>query len=388
MSAGNPFRWACGVMAVAVAAAIMVAAWAEDRAPAQIEKMEPVKSQHVKEVSAILNDLKVESPRKHKNMVVFPIRWGGKQAPGDWLTLDESLAAGQLKVLEKDQASVQEVRVENMSDKTVFLMSGEVIGGGQQTRVVRKDTVVEARQKVTVPVFCVEQHRWSGGKDFGRAKVQAPASMVDSVNRGAGQGEVWRQVERTAAPAGARSATESLEEKVNSAPVQRDLKDAREGLGKFSPPDTIGIAVADARTGRVVGLELFGRRDLFEKLQVKLVEGYTLDLVVNRGEDADKGDLKDVTEKDVEAFIKRAQEGESKYEDTPGSGRGIDLVSGTLKGKGVAVSENVIHLSTQDVRPVPVPAKPIVGDEPPAPTPRPPRVAPMPYPMPAPERDR
>ena len=129
--------------------------------------------------------------------------------------------------------------------------------------------------------------------------------------------------------------------------------------------------MADARTGRVVGLELFGRRDLFEKLQEKLVEGYTLDLVINRGEEADKGDLKDVSEKDVEAFIKRAQEGTSKYEDTPGSGRGLDLVSGTLKGKGVAVAENVIHISIQDVRPNPVPARPIVGDESPAPQPMP-----------------
>jgi hypothetical protein len=134
-------------------------------------------------------------------------------------------------------------------------------------------------------------------------------------------------------------------------------------LGRFSPSDTIGIAVADARTGKVVGLELFGRRDLFNALQDKLIEGYATDLVIAPcGRDKDKP--KEMTKEQAEAFIRRALDGTSKYEDTPGSGRGVDLVSGQLRGKGVVLGEHAIHLSIQDIRPDVTPARPIVGPRP------------------------
>jgi hypothetical protein len=67
----------------------------------------------------------------------------------------------------------------------------------------------------------------------------------------------------------------------------------------------------------------------------------------------------------VEAFIVRVLEGTSKYEDTPGSGRGIDLTSGTVRGKGVALGASAIHISIQDLQSPVTPAKPIV-DRPPA----------------------
>ena len=63
-------------------------------------------------------------------------------------------------------------------------------------------------------------------------------------------------------------------------------------------------------------------------------------------------------------FVRRALKGESKYEDTPGSGRGVDLVSGSMRGKGVALGEHAIHLSVQDQRPATTPARPIVNYNP------------------------
>lgn len=326
-----------------------------------VEKSGAVKGDQVAEVKSLLGSLAVDPPRIHKNMVVFPIRFSGKQAPGDWATLDEATAAGNLKVSEKEQASVPEVWMENAGDKIVLVLSGEMIKGGRQTRVSRKDTIIEPKGKVAVAVFCVEQHRWSGGKEFKGSGNMAPATIQDSIKRGAEQGEVWRGVQeknRSLSPA-APPPTGSLDEGMNSAPAKARKEAAHKDLGKFSPPDTIGIAVADARTGRVVGLELFGCRDLFEKLQEKLVEGYALDLVP-ADSDWKEADSKKVTEKDVEAFIAHVLEGSSKYEDTPGSGRGIDLTSGTIHGKGVALGTSIIHLSIQDLQPLPTPVKPIV----------------------------
>ncbi|MEA3367373.1 MAG: DUF6569 family protein, partial [Planctomycetota bacterium] len=139
--------------------------------------------------------------------------------------------------------------------------------------------------------------------------------------------------------------------------------------------------VADARTGKVIGLELFGRRDLFDGLQEKLVEGYAADLVLTVADwDPKRG--KGVAEKAIKAFIRRTLKGTSGYEDTPGSGRGIGITSGSLCGKGVALGGDAIHLSVQDTRPKTTPARPIVT--PPRPVPRPvPRPIPRPVPEPA-----
>jgi hypothetical protein len=102
------------------------------------------------------------------------------------------------------------------------------------------------------------------------------------------------------------------------------------------------------------------------------------------------GDARKVTEKDVQAFIGNVLEGTSKYEETPGGGRGIDLVSGTIRGKGVSEGDSIIHLSIQDVPPVVTPVRPIVTPPIMRPQPRPepmppiinpprPPIRPMPY---------
>ncbi|MHC4982139.1 MAG: ARPP-1 family domain-containing protein [Planctomycetota bacterium] len=343
----------------AVVLAVVLTALLANQVAAESEAIK--RGDHVPEVLKLLAGIEIDKPRTHKNMIVFPIRWAGKQAPGDWEALDEAMAAEHLVITEKDQASVPEVHVENTGVKTVFLMNGEIVKGGKQTRVIKKDTVIEAKQKVTVPVFCVERRRWKGAKGFDHSLNFAPPNIRDAINRDADQSAVWEEVRRTNKAVGAESGTESLDEALDSEKVKEAHEEAHDALGEFSPPDTVGIAVADARTGRVVGVEIFGRRDLFEALQNKLIEGYTTDLVVAAGK-WDEQDAKEVTKDDVKDFIALALKGSSKYEDTPGSGKGIDLVSGTLRGKGVALGEHAIHLSIQDVRPAPTPARPVVDD--------------------------
>ncbi len=353
---------AAGTLAAVVGASYIEEAEGEktSRRPApDVEPVPPAKGSHVPEVATLLEDLAVDAPRTHKNMLVFPLRFGGKQAPGDWATMDQAAAAGHLTITEKDDAAVPEVLMENTGDRTVFLMSGEIVRGGKQTRIVKKDTVIEARQRVAVAVFCVERSRWAGGKDFEGSANLAPARLRDRINRGAAQGEVWTDVRKAARSIGTASPTESLEEVLNADKVQQEHDAAHKSLGKFSPPETVGIAVADMRTGRVVGLELFGCRALFKHLQAKLIEGYTTDLVVIGAGEAPAAKER-VSTKDVAAFIRRALAGTSRYEDTPGSGRGLDLESGALRGKGVALGRHAIHLSIQDVRPEVTPAKPVV----------------------------
>jgi hypothetical protein len=344
-------------------AAILYAVGAPAR-PVQAQSQPPAdKAGQAPEVKTLLSGLVVDKARVYKNMLVFPIRYEGKQAPGNWETMDKAVQSGHLKILEEAQAQVSEVQMENVSDATVFLMSGEIIKGGRQTRVIRQDTVIEAKQKTTVPVFCVEPHRWTGKREFEGSRNLVPASLRDAIQSGAGQAEVWQRAAEQSDALRAPNATGNLDESLNSEKAQKHFDEAHKALGHFSPPETVGIAIADARTGHVIGLEVFGRRDLFENLQDKLVEGYAVDLVLTAGDPAPDSKPA-VGEKEAAEFIQQALAGSSQYERTPGSGRGLDLTSGTLRGKGVSVGERVIHLSVQETRLLARPAKPIVDDGP------------------------
>lgn len=362
-----------GLVTLACAAAVWGAAAVGHAEEAASEKVEAeVKATgHVDELTALLGKLEIDEPRRHKHMVVFPIRWTGEQARGQWETYEDAVGGDRLVISEKSQASVPEVVMENTGDRTVLVLSGEIIAGGKQTRVVRTDTIIEPKQRVDVPVFCVEQGRWHGDAKFARSANLVPNEIRKGLNSSTDQSTVWRQVQGYARRAAESadvpaSATQNLDETLEAAPVREELDKVHKDLGKFSPPETVGIAVADARSGRVLGVELFGRRDLFDRLQRKLVEGYATDLVVvARPEAEGEGEAAeaDVPRKAVREFLDRALAGSSQYENTAGSGRGIKLDAEQLAGRGVALGGVAVHVSIQDVRPEPTPVRPIVGEQ-------------------------
>ena len=102
----------------------------------------------------------------------------------------------------KGGGSVPSVIVENRSrDEYVFITTGEVIAGGMQTRTVRHDVILAPGQRIDLDVFCVEAHRWAGGKDFGSGKVLLPQSIQCELRKGADQGRIWSEVARNKAGA-------------------------------------------------------------------------------------------------------------------------------------------------------------------------------------------
>ena len=89
-----------------------------------------------------------DSARTFKNLKIIPIRFKG---PGDGrirpeiISLSKALQQGSAVVSERGTASTENVhwlRINNNSDKGIFIGSGEVILGGRQDRMVTKDTVL------------------------------------------------------------------------------------------------------------------------------------------------------------------------------------------------------------------------------------------------------
>src|SRR5688500_13795159 len=77
------------------------------------------------------------------NLSLFPIYDSAAKPSNRYLTLDEGLKAKTVSVREKQGGGeVSIVLVTNRSNKPVYLMSGEVVLGGQQDRIIGDDTIV------------------------------------------------------------------------------------------------------------------------------------------------------------------------------------------------------------------------------------------------------
>jgi len=317
----------------------------------------PAPLPHVPELADYLARVDVGQPCVYRGLAIYPLTVRGGVLSGEWLTLDQAVARGVLHVIEKgSEGTVPTIVMENRSrDAHVFIMAGEVVTGGKQTRTVRQDVVLAPGQQVNLSVFCVEAHRWSGKSEFAASGLLVPQSIQKEMRKGADQSAVWTEVARNNAALGTENATGSLEAGLKAGRVQDELAAVRKAILPEVPRGSVGFVFA--WDGQPLGAELFGRSDLARALLPKLVDAYAVDLVLAR---EDKG-LPMVDAKALAAaFLAQVRRAGSSRASTPGSGAGIQTRAAGLVGDGVSLGSDVVHYGCQvEERIVPVP-KPII----------------------------
>jgi hypothetical protein len=289
--------------------------------------------------------VEIYAPIRYRHLAVFPVRLrGGDKLRGDWLTMDEAMARGVLAVREKGDGSVPVVIVENRSrHENVFVMGGEVLAGGKQTRTVRQDVVLSPGQQVELNVFCVEAQRWEGGSRFNAGKTLLPQSIQKALRKGADQEQVWSEVARNNRALAAETATGSLEAALNSPQVKRRLDEVRAKIIPEAPRDSVGFIFLSGR--RAAGADFFGRADIARGLLPKLLDSYSVDCVLQRGSEAAMDER--AQQSAAIAFFDQVRKAGSKRSSTPGSGAGIATNTRTLLGAGVSLGDAVVHYGVQ-----------------------------------------
>jgi hypothetical protein len=279
----------------------------------------------------------------------------GEKLRGGWLTLDQAVSRGVLRLTEKGtDGSVPIVVAENTSmDEHVFLMAGEVIAGGKQTRAVRQDVVLAPGQRIDLGVFCVERHRWRGDSKFGSATQLVPQSIGKELRRGADQSRIWAEVSRNNRALGAENPTASLELALKSRVVNDKLTQVRGEIVPEMPRGTVGYIFVTR--GRAVGAEMFGREDIARAMLPKLVDAYAVDFVLQGDPVATRRERGHHV---ASEFLDRLQRIGSRRSTTPGSGSGIRTRAGGLLGDGVSLSGVVVHYGVQvEERVIPRPSR-------------------------------
>jgi hypothetical protein len=229
---------------------------------------------------------KLSGPHTHGNLTLYYIH-GPDTVPGKTvLTLKEAMEKQVVTVHET--SNVNTLTIENTSTEVeVFVMSGDVVKGGKQDRVIAFDLVLPMKSGVVpLPSFCVEHGRWTKRGAEATEKFACSDTQICSkelkiaVNGSRQQGEVWKEVEAAQgkissnvgrniqAPASPSSLQLALEDKDVQAKVA-EYETALVG-GCRQPSDIIGMAVVV--NGEVSGADVFGSTELFRKLYPKLLK--------------------------------------------------------------------------------------------------------------------
>jgi hypothetical protein len=315
----------------------------------------------------------------YRNLAVFPIYDSGAKNSNEYITLDEGLKAGVVKVKEqKDGGTVNTLYVTNSGKKPLYIMAGEVVLGGQQDRTLGRDQIVQAGKKdVPVTVFCVEHGRWSGRSEFGqsaptvagkdirafamngefdavksqmaarsRVPATAPAatapgqitggasnaqSRVQSQSAGRGedsgdhvakaQQKVWDGVAAKNAKLKIENATGTYRDALtmkggDAQSMPAYVKSLSGSLG--SDPHLVGVVAAV--NGKVIAADSFSDPALFRKLWPKLLRSYAADAVEQSSDSAARAKTT-ITAGEVKMFIANAKNEKSKEEKVTADGR-------------------------------------------------------------------
>lgn len=325
----------------------------------------PSSAGHVPELARYLDQVQIGEPVFYRQLAVYPLFLErGVHLEGRWLTLDEAMRRGVLVVREKDGGRVPVVWVENRSqDEYIFIMRGEILSGGKQTRTVRQDVILAPGQQVDLDVFCVERGRWHGKETFKPSYQLAPLAVQQRMLQGGGQNSIWESVRGLASKLQAPSPSESLQEALDAPHVRRDLQKVRKEIIPKIPPRTMGFLFL--RGHRPVGAEMFGHAQIARELFPKLLDAYTVDcLLLHKDLPAAKGPRPD---REAIEFFKRIVRAGSQRSQTPGSGAGIRTHALGLVGSGVSFGGTVVHYGVyvryEPIIPIPQP-KPMEGIRP------------------------
>lgn len=204
------------------------------------------------------------------------------------LSLREGMQKGSVKVTERggmDFENIRWIRVSNNSDQPVLLLSGEILKGGRQDRMIAMDTLLMPSEKDQyVPVVCLEEGRWS--------KKELPFSYQGMANtelrlmlaKRAKQAKIWNeisfQIDRTKTKSKTRAYTAIRKQKENAVAIQQYMQYFEKRMDKLAS-NTNGLIFLSAN--KILGVELFASAELMREYQESFLISYIESAVIHGG---------------------------------------------------------------------------------------------------------
>ncbi|MCY7329502.1 MAG: hypothetical protein LH618_13205 [Saprospiraceae bacterium] len=244
---------------------------------------------------------------QYQNMRVYPIvadaaALEGQGSVQHLTTLAEAMRTPGFRITERKQFGRERewyngLTVQNKTQDTIYLMSGEVVTGGNQDRILAHDEVLPPASVKNVEVFCVEKGRSSYYDEAAPAVEKqiaafngyfsvASPQVRQAVQRTGSQTDVWEAVDKVMAANDAQSNTHTYA----GLNVENDKKAVRDAYqqhfaSQFADvPNMVGMVVVCG--DEVLGVDIFGHPDLFQRQFTALLHGYVTAAATRPGQTA------------------------------------------------------------------------------------------------------
>jgi len=243
-----------------------------------------------KEVTTLIESLEVGEPLYYENLTVIPIYTDEILDHTRYTTLDEAMDRGWLEVTEVEGGRVPQVKVTNRSGEYVFLMGGEILTGCRQDRLLGRDVLLRPRAKnVVVPVYCVEQGRWTYESEAFSSRANLGTFRLRAEGQKAGgdaQSRIWGYVSGLADRAGVSSPTARYQEVYEAEETRRKISGFRDKMDDIPDlcPDAVGVVIGVG--GAVKSVDIFANPHVLRALWPKLLKSAALAAVCQPAEGA------------------------------------------------------------------------------------------------------
>jgi len=228
-----------------------------------------------------------DSAWQYKNLKIIPIR--PKNNPNglapmlidnpEIISLSQALSQGLATISERGTASTENVhwlRINNQSDKSIFVGSGEVIGGGRQDRMVMKDTILSpTKHDQYIPVMCVEEGRWADKEKKFTYDNFANNHLRKVLDVGKNQVLIWNEIDNQLLSGDIKSNTMAyLARKMDKKSVDLGDDYFKFFLQKFKNSDSTIVGFVCVSGNKIIGSDIFANRSLFFSQLEPLLRGY------------------------------------------------------------------------------------------------------------------
>jgi hypothetical protein len=287
-------------------------------------------------IHSCLNALELGQAIEYQHLKIFSLVTK-KMPQQSYMTLDQAMKMGWLNIREIGSGEVNAVEVRNTGAHMVFILTGEIISGAKQDRMLSEDLLLPPHSGwIRAPVYCVEHGRWTRAPaEFTSDALLVPNALRKRASITESQSAVWDEIASCQDRLGIASETRTVRANYVDDRIQKKVDDYVQQFERIPrlSHNTVGVVVT---TGdRIICCDIFANNTLLTKLWPKLVKSYAMDAI-----DSDRAT---VPEDVVVAFLRSLKN--ARYISTGTAGLGLLMKIESHGGKGsVLIHTSVVHM--------------------------------------------
>lgn len=256
-----------------------------------------------------------DSVMEYKSLQLIPIRpkeLAGKPGPR-LMSLSKAIETGVATLSERGTASTENVhwlRVNNKSEHSIFVSSGQTFTGGRQDRMVTRDTILHPTgNDQYIQVMCIEEGRWSEKEKKIQYNNYANANLRQVLDKSKNQVLIWKEIFSQLGAANLKSSTFAYAAISQNKEFQIEendyLKFFREKVKNSDSTMTGFVCISG---NKVIGCEIFADRQLFYDELEPMLFGYINEAIM-------RGGVPMLSKEDIKEFMDKILTNETLQEE-------------------------------------------------------------------------